>query len=132
MITHLLDTNVCIFFNKGVGQVRDRLDEVGFDRCAISEITYAELLYGVEKSEHQSRNLKTLKLFMLDLQILTISTSIVLFAKEKARLKRIGQPVDNFDLLIGATAIHHNLVLVTNNTKHFQRLHDIQLEDWTK
>ena len=112
--------------------MRDRLDEVGFDRCAISEITYAELLYGVEKSEHQSRNLKTLKLFMLDLQILTISTSIVLFAKEKARLKRIGQPVDNFDLLIGATAIHHNLVLVTNNTKHFQRLHGIKLEDWTK
>ncbi len=69
---------------------------------------------------------------MLDLQILTISTSIVLFAKEKARLKRIGQPVDNFDLLIGATAIHHNLVLVTNNTKHFQRLHGIKLEDWTK
>lgn len=68
---------------------------------------------------------------MTDLEVLPISPSIVLFAKEKARLKRVGQPIDNFDLLIGATAIHHDLTLVTNNTKHFQRLEGIRLEDWS-
>ena len=131
MITYLLDTNICIFFNKGMLSVQTKLSSVGFDRCAISEIVYAELRYGVEKSEQQARNLKTLELFMTDLEVLPISPSIVLFAKEKARLKRAGQPIDNFDLLIGATAIHHDLTLVTNNTKHFQRLEGIRLEDWS-
>lgn len=104
MITYLLDTNICIFFNKGMLSVQTKLSSVGFDRCAISEIVFAELRYGVEKSEQQARNLKTLELFMTDLEVLPISPSIVLFAKEKARLKRAGQPIDNFDLLIGATA----------------------------
>ncbi len=131
VITYLLDTNICIFFNKGMLSVQTKLSSVGFDRCAISEIVYAELRYGVEKSEQQARNLKTLELFMTDLEVLPISPSIVLFAKEKARLKRAGQPIDNFDLLIGATAIHHDLTLVTNNTKHFQRLEGIRLEDWS-
>jgi tRNA(fMet)-specific endonuclease VapC len=54
-----------------------------------------------------------------------------LFASEKARLRKIGEPIDNFDLLIGATAVHHGLTLVTNNTKHFQRIQGIQLQDWT-
>jgi tRNA(fMet)-specific endonuclease VapC len=54
------------------------------------------------------------------------------YAKERCRLERIGRRVDDFDLLIGATAIHHGLTLVTNNTKHFQRLNGIKLEDWSR
>lgn len=72
----------------------NKIGQIGFDRCAISEITYAELLYGVEKSEQHARNRRTLELFMVDLVLLPISPSILLFAKEKARLKRAGQPVD--------------------------------------
>ena len=46
MTDFLLDTNICIFFNKGVAAVRDRLGSIGFERCAISEITYAEFSMG--------------------------------------------------------------------------------------
>lgn len=54
------------------------------------------------------------------------------YAKEKARLRKIGSSIDEFDLLIGATAITFGLKMVTNNTKHFDRIEGIKLEDWTK
>ncbi|MFN6117481.1 MAG: type II toxin-antitoxin system VapC family toxin [Flavobacteriales bacterium] len=131
MIAFLLDTNICIFFNKGIGSVRDHLGSIGFDRCAISEITFAELLYGVERSDAKEKNRRTLEIFLTDISILPIHQALPLFASEKARLRKIGEPIDNFDLLIGATAVHHGLTLVTNNTKHFQRIQGIQLQDWT-
>jgi tRNA(fMet)-specific endonuclease VapC len=55
-----------------------------------------------------------------------------LYAKVKARLRKAGTPIDEFDLLIGVTSITHNLILVTNNTEHFKRIDGIALEDWTK
>jgi tRNA(fMet)-specific endonuclease VapC len=131
VIAFLLDTNICIFFNKGIGSVRDHLGSIGFDRCAISEITFAELLYGVERSDAKEKNRRTLEIFLTDISILPIHQALPLFASEKARLRKIGEPIDNFDLLIGATAVHHGLTLVTNNTKHFQRIQGIQLQDWT-
>ncbi|MBP5377247.1 MAG: PIN domain-containing protein [Bacteroidaceae bacterium] len=45
-------------------------------------------------------------------------------------LEHTGLRIDQFDLLIGATAIHHNLILVTSNTKHFDRINELKLEDW--
>jgi tRNA(fMet)-specific endonuclease VapC len=51
--------------------------------------------------------------------------------KGKARLRKAGQPIDDFDLLIGATAIAYGLILVTNNVDHLQRIKAIIIEDWT-
>lgn len=53
------------------------------------------------------------------------------FAKEKANLRKQGKPIDDFELLIGATAVTHNCKLVTNNIKHFQRIPELDIEDWT-
>lgn len=69
--------------------------------------------------------------FLDEVEVLSIDGCIDKFASEKAGLSKAGSLVDNFDLLIGATAVHHGLTLVTNNTKHFQRIQGIQLEDWT-
>lgn len=55
-----------------------------------------------------------------------------MYAKEKARLRKAGTMLDDFDLLIGVTSIMHNLTMVTNNTEHFKRIKGISLEDWTK
>jgi tRNA(fMet)-specific endonuclease VapC len=55
-----------------------------------------------------------------------------LYAKEKARLRKAGTPIDDFDLLIGVTSVAHNMIMVTNNTKEFKRINGIDLEDWTK
>jgi len=92
----------------------------------------AELRYGAEYSQYPERNKAMFDIFLADIEILPITPCIPAFALEKARLRKLGQPLPDFDLLIGATAIYHDMTLVTNNTKHFQRLGGIKLEDWKK
>ncbi len=130
--TYLLDTNICIFFTKGNRAVLDKFEAIGLERCRISEITIAELLFGAENSTDPGRNKAMFKMFLRDMVVIPISPCIPVFAVEKARLRKVGQPLPDFDLLIGATAVHHSLTLVTNNTKHFQRIQGIQMEDWTR
>ena len=50
MIRYLLDTDTCVSYIRGISGVRDRLEEIGFDQCAISVITLAELKFGIENS----------------------------------------------------------------------------------
>lgn len=61
-----------------------------------------------------------------------IFSALDIYAQEKARLKTKGKIVDEFDLLIGSTAVFNNYVLVTHNVKDFERIKDIRIEDWTK
>jgi len=68
--------------------------------------------------------------FLSGVQILPIFDALDVFATEKARLKKAGKLIDDFDLLIGASAIANGLTLVTNNIKHFERLKDIRLQNW--
>lgn len=89
-------------------------------------------MFGVENSEKKEKNRKALDDFLSGIKILPIFHSIELYAKEKARLRKSGTIIDDFDLLIGATSVSHNLVMVTNNTNHFKRIKGITVEDWTK
>jgi tRNA(fMet)-specific endonuclease VapC len=101
------------------------------ENCFISEITLAELKFGVENSSKPVENQKNLDEFLSGLQILPIIEAIDLYAKEKARLRKRGIVVDDFDLLIGATSVAYNLKMVTNNTRHFTAIATIAIEDWT-
>src|SRR5699024_10824469 len=92
----------------------------------------AEMKFGVENSSKKKQNREKLKEFQSLLDIVPIFPSLDIYAKEKSRLRRKGQIVDDFDLLIGATSIFNNLCLVTRNVKHFERLDEINIEDWTK
>jgi tRNA(fMet)-specific endonuclease VapC len=116
---------------KGMFDLEAKFDKVAAEDCFISEMTLAELKFGVEKSQKPEKNRKTLDNFLTGVQILPIFHSLDLFAKEKARLQKAGTPVDDFDLLIGVTSVTHKLVMVTNNTNHFKRIRGIKLEDWT-
>lgn len=89
-------------------------------------------MFGVENSEKKEKNQKALGNFLTGVKIVPIFHSLDLYAKEKARLRTAGTPVDDFDLLIGVTSVTHNLTMVTNNTSHFKRIKGIVLEDWTK
>lgn len=117
---------------KGKFGLEAKFDEVDGEDCFISEITLAELKFGVENSERPAKNKKALDDFLTGVQILPIFRALDLYAKEKARLRRAGTPIDDFDLLIGVTSVVHKLVMVTNNTNHFERITGIELEDWTK
>jgi tRNA(fMet)-specific endonuclease VapC len=117
---------------KGKLDLEAKFDKITAGNCFISEMTLAELKFGVEKSEKTEKNKKTLDNFLSGVQILPIFHSLDLYAKEKARLQKAGTTIDDFDLLIGVTSITHKLTMVTNNTNHFKRIRGIKLEDWTK
>jgi tRNA(fMet)-specific endonuclease VapC len=131
MSRYLLDTNIAIFYMKGRFNLDKRFANLSVDDCSISEITLAELKFGIAKSVQREKNTEVLSKFLTGVQILPIGQAIDLYAEEKARLQKAGTPLDDFDLLIGVTAAVHNLTLVTNNTKHFERIRGILLEDWT-
>lgn len=116
---------------KGKFELEVKFENVTNDNCFISEMTLAELKFGVEKSDKPEKNKKALNNFLSGVQILPIFHSLDLYAKEKARLQKAGTPIDDFDLLIGVTSVTHKLVMVTNNTNHFKRISGINLEDWT-
>lgn len=132
MKKYLIDTNICIYYIKGKFELNKKFENADPDNCFISEITLAELKFGVENSERKDKNQKALDNFLTEVKIVPIFHSLDLYAKEKARLKKAGTPIDDFDLLIGVTSVTHNLTMVTNNTEHFKSIIGIALEDWTK
>lgn len=129
---YLIDTNICIYYMKGRFELDSKFDLANTDSLFISEITLAELKYGVANSATPESNSKALVNFLSGIQILPIFDSLDTYANEKARLRKEGRPVDDFDLLIGSSAIANDLTLVTNNEKHFERLTGIRMTNWTK
>ncbi len=129
---YLLDTNICIYYMKGLYNLDEKIKKVGVENCYISEITLAELKYGVENSERKKKNKKVLDIFLKGIKIMPIYNSLNFYALEKARLRKLGNIVDDFDLLIGAGAVSNDMILVTNNTKHFKKIDKIKIQDWTQ
>lgn len=128
---YLLDTSICVFFLRGMLNFDEIIKEKGRDNCFISEITVVELRYGAENSKDSIKSHQSVDLFVNNISIIPIFSSINLYAKEKVRLKNIGKPMhDEFDLLIGATAIENHLTLVTDNVKDFEKLKGIKIENW--
>ncbi|WP_394350192.1 PIN domain-containing protein [Mucilaginibacter arboris] len=96
----------------------------------MSEITVVELCYGAENSTNPSIAHQAVDNFVNGLTIIPIFGAITLYAKEKVRLKNIGKPMHNeFDLLIGVTAIENKLILVTDNVRDFERSDGIIIEN---
>jgi len=132
MRKYLLDTNICIYFLKGQYNIDEKIKSVGVENCFISDITVAELKFGAENSKQKAKNRKVIENFIDSIQILPIITCLDTYAKEKSRLRKTGMIIDEFDLLIGSSAIENHMVLVTRNTKHFERLRNLEIENWTE
>ena len=130
MKKYLIDTNICVYYIKGQFNLHEKFAEIGVDNLYISEITIAELKYGIENSTKKKDNRKTVERFITSIQIIPIIGSLDIYAKEKAKLKKKGQLIDDFDLLIGSSAIANEMVLVTRNVKHFNRISNINIENW--
>jgi len=129
----LLDTSICVFFLRGKLNLDDYIKQKGRENCFISEVTIAELRYGAENSDNPAKSHKAVDTFLNGLSIIPIFGCIRRYAKEKVRLRKAGKPIhDEFDLMIGATAIENKLTLVTDNLKDFERLDGIKIENWAK
>lgn len=132
---YLLDTNICVHYLKGEFGIRERVRVVGLANCFLSEIAIAELLFGIANSAPAWRAKRRQEVADLRDSFtgreLLIGPSLEKFAEVKAHLRQLGRPVDSFDLLIGSTALAHDLTLVTRNIRHFADMPSIVLEDWT-
>ena len=128
----MFDTNICIYYIQGKFSLKEKFRKIKKENRFISEITLAELKFGVRNSQSQKKNQEVLDDFLTGIQVLPIINSLDLYAEEKSRLRKQGKPIDDFDLLIGVSAIANNMILVTNNESHFQRISNITIENWTK
>ncbi len=130
---YLIDTDIIIYNLKGHPVVQDNLRQHYNDSLCLSAISLMELYYGAYKSERVESNLAKVKTIETSLAIVRAGEEVVeLFGMLKAQLEAKGQRVDDFDLVIASTALSHNLILVTNNTRHFQRIEGITLENWSR
>lgn len=127
---YLLDTDTCIFLFRNVGSVAERLKDVGINNCCISEITKAEILVGLNLSTRNDKQKAAARCFLESVETIPVTKAIDLYAREKARLIKAGLSIEDFDLLIGCTAIQSNSIIVTHNTAHLSRITGIVCEDW--
>ena len=130
MAKYLLDTCTCISMFRNEGRVRENILEVGIKNCYISEITIAELYFGVAKAADKGRKMNDIKTVQEMFKIIPLYSSFKEYGEIRMSLEQKGMRIDQFDLLIGATAIHHKMSVVTSNIKHFERIPGIVCEDW--
>ena len=129
---YLLDTSTCVAMFRGDSSVGAKLNEAGRERCFITQIVLAELLFGAYRSKQVEKNLKQTYDFIQNVKMLPYDECVETFAKERARLWDAGTPIEDFDLLIGCAAKAAGLTVVTHNVKHFSHIEGLEIEDWVK
>jgi tRNA(fMet)-specific endonuclease VapC len=129
---YLLDTDTCVSRLRRKFAIDRRIDHVGKQSCFLSEITIAELRFGAERGNQREEQMFLIDSMYDEFTVLPITPAIRHYASEKVRLWSTGQKIEDLDLLIGATALRHGLILVTNNTKHFERMQSLQLDNWMR
>lgn len=128
----MLDTNICIYYLKGEFDLKSKFEEVGYDNLGISEITIAELKYGAYNSKRIEENLYVVNKLAQKINLFPVLPTLDIYAKEKTKLKKEGRLIDDFDLLIGCTAVFNELIIITRNVKHFDRIRGLEIENWVK
>ena len=131
-MNYLLDTNVCIAYIKGINlSLRQRLETVDGRQIAVCSIVKSEPCFGAMKSVNPEHN------FALQQALLNQFVSppfdhlaATTFGVVRAQLEARGAPIGAYDLQIAAMALANNLTLVTHNTREFERVGGLQLEDW--
>lgn len=128
---YLLDTNTLIYFFKGKGDVAKNMFILSPSDIYIPSIVIYELEVGIEKSTNSQKRQQQLKQLLSNVNIIDFTTKeATQSANIRATLESIGKPIGPMDTLIAGCAKAHNLTLVTHNTKEFQRVEGLKLQDW--
>jgi len=131
LISYMLDTNICIYVinvRPPAVLARFRLERLG--SIGVSSVTAAELTFGVAKSG-SARNRTALEMFLTAVEVLPFDASAIWhYGDLRAALERRGQPICALDTMIAAHAFACNAILVTNNTREFERVPGLRLENW--
>lgn len=131
---YMMDTNICIYVikNKPEIVIKRVLQHVPDEMC-ISAVTYAELMYGVEKSQAVEKNRLAMSLFLSPITVLEFdSYAAEEYGRIRAGLEKKGTPIGPMDMLIAGHAKSQGLTLVTNNVREFERVEGLIVEDWAQ
>lgn len=133
-MTYMLDTNICIYAMKNKPErVLKRLKEELNSGICISSITLAELEYGMKHSSDPARNEQALLRFLVPLSILPFGAAAASkYGEIRAYLQSQGTPIGPLDMLIAGHAKAENLILVTNNVREFERVPNLEIENWAE
>jgi len=127
-----LDTNIVIYYQNNNKKVVNKLLSVNEDDLCITHITRMELFYGAFKSQRIQENLILQSTFCDEIEVVNSSKeSDEIFGKIKSNLKKSGLITDDLDLIIASICLANDLTLVTKNTKHFENIQGLKLEDWS-
>ena len=131
-LMYLLDTNICIYIiNRRPSYVREKLLSMQPSSVCLSAISVGELEYGAFKSNKPARNIEAIRKFTVPFDILHFDDrDAEMFGLIRADLERRGCVIGPYDMQIAAQALARNIVLVTNNTKEFERIPGLKLENW--
>jgi tRNA(fMet)-specific endonuclease VapC len=132
VIRYLLDTDACIALIKNRPEaMRSRLSRLSTEEVGISGIVAAELWFGVAHSQKKRQNEAALKDF-LEYAILLAwpCAAAPLYGQIRTELQKKGTPIGAMDLLIASHALFLDAALVTNNTREFERVPDLKIENW--
>lgn len=130
-MNYLLDTNICVYWLKGDESIEKRSCAIGLEAISVSFLTISELYYGAYKSRKINENISAIEKLEGKLGIIDSNKEICKnFGRLKAELEKEGKIIDDADLFIAACALTNNLILITNNEKHFERIGSLKLENW--
>ncbi len=126
---YLLDSDWAIQSLRGVEIFRARIRELTTEGLAISVVSVGEIYEGVIGSHNPDKDEFELLEFLRKLDVLEIDLETArTFGRERQRLRLIGQMIGPMDILIAATAIQHDLTLLTNNVSDFSRIAGLKIE----
>lgn len=131
MLKFMLDTNICTFTIKNRPEhVREAFNAHHGQLC-ISTVTLMELVFGAEKSSNPQRNLAVVEGFAARLEVLKYDWEAAANTGQlRAELSKLGTPIGPYDQMIAGHARSQGLILVTNNTREFERVPGLRIEDW--
>ncbi len=129
---YLLDTNACIrILNNSSSALVTRLRQHRPDEIALCSVVKADLMYGAQQSSKIAENLRVLDRFFEPFYSLPFDDICVqAYGRIRIELERVGTPIGPYDLLIAATAIANERTLVTANTREFNRVAGLAIENW--
>ena len=130
---YLLDTYTLIYSLKGESAVLDNFKKHAAEPKAVSVITYGELVFGAQGSQRITENLAKVYRLKEIFPLIDITPAIMdILGALKADLRKSGTPVDDFDLLIGATALTMGYCIVTNNERHYAKIPGLEVVNWSE
>jgi len=132
MKLYMLDTDTCSYIirERPIG-VLEHFRKLAMEQVCISTVTYAELLYGVERSSSKRINRPIIDDFVQHLDVIEWDNAAAeQYGKIRTDLEASGKPIGAMDMMIAAHAKSIKAVLVTNNQKHFARIKGLKVENW--